>query len=147
MSPIRPVLLAAGALGVGALAFVLVNETNASKAAANQEQIARGRYLVHDLAMCIDCHSPRGERGEFIEGKHLSGSPLGFAPTVPMPAWADVAPAIAGLPNYTDEQAVHFLMTTERPNGQPPARPPMPHYRMSAADAGAVVAYLRSVAP
>lgn len=94
--------------------------------------------------MCADCHSPRGERGVFIAGKEYTGAPLGFAPTVPMPAWADSAPFIAGLPNYTTEQAVKFFMTGDRPTGIP-ARPPMPAYRMNQADAEAVVAYLKSL--
>jgi len=108
--------------------------------------VERGRYLVEQVAMCGDCHSPRGEKGLFVAGKEYTGSPLGFAPTVPMPAWADTASYIAGLPNYTTEQAVKFLMTGERPAGVP-VRPPMPEYRMNQADAEAVVAYLKSVKP
>lgn len=127
-----------------ALLTVLLS-SGASFAHANStESIQRGRYLVEQVAMCADCHSPRGEKGLFIVGKEYTGSPLGFAPTVPMPAWADTAPLIAGLPNYMTEQAVKFLMTGERPTGVP-VRPPMPEYRMSKADAEAVVAYLKSV--
>jgi mono/diheme cytochrome c family protein len=106
--------------------------------------IERGRYLVENVGMCADCHSPRGEKGLFIPGKAYTGSPLGFAPTVPMPAWAGEAPLIAGLPNYTAAQAVKFLMTGERPTGIP-VRPPMPEYRFNRADAEAMVAYLKSV--
>jgi len=106
--------------------------------------IARGSYLVNQVGMCNDCHSPRGERGEFIPGKQLTGSVLGFAPTVPMPVWAPAAPAIAGLEGFTTEQAVHFFMAGERPGGAPP-RPPMPEYRMNHDDAQAIVAYLKSL--
>lgn len=105
--------------------------------------LERGRYLIFNVAGCVDCHSPMNERGEFIAGKHLTGAVLAFAPTVPMP-WAPAAPSIAGLEGYTDEQAVKFLMTGERPNGVPP-RPPMPAYRLNAEDARAVVAYLKSL--
>ena len=107
--------------------------------------IERGRYLVHQVAMCIDCHSPRGEKGVFLEGKHLTGASLDFAATVPMP-WAPFAPGLLGLENFTTEQAVKFFMTGERPTGQP-VRPPMPAYRMSEADARVVTAYLKSLAP
>ena len=107
--------------------------------------IERGRYLVHQVAMCIDCHSPRGEKGVFLEGKHLTGATLDFAATVPMP-WAPFAPGLVGLENFTTEQAVKFFMTGERPTGQP-VLPPMPAYRMSEADARAVTAYLKSLAP
>jgi mono/diheme cytochrome c family protein len=57
-----------------------------------------------------------------------------------------VAPPIAGLPNFTDEEAIVFLMTGVRPNGSRPL-PPMPAYRLSRPEAADVVAYLRSVAP
>lgn len=107
--------------------------------------IERGRYLVHQVAMCIDCHSPRGEKGVFLEGKHLTGASFDFAATVPMP-WAPFAPCLVGLENFTTEQAVKFFMTGERPTGQP-VLPPMPAYRMSEADARAVTAYLKSLAP
>lgn len=138
MSPqtlIKPATLLALACGLGSM-------LHANPAAT----VERGRYIVEQVAMCSDCHSPRGETGQFIVGKEHTGSPLGFAPTVPMPAWADSAPYIAGLPNYTTEQAVKFLMTGERPTGVP-VRPPMPEYRMTKADAEAVVAYLKSSKP
>ncbi|AOS43886.1 Cytochrome c [Lacunisphaera limnophila] len=106
--------------------------------------IERGRYLVHDVAGCVDCHSPRDEKGQFLADRHLTGAVLGFAPTVPMP-WAPAAPSIAGLEGYTTEQAVTFLMTGTRPSGVPPL-PPMPAYRLNQADARAVVAYLQSLA-
>lgn len=105
--------------------------------------VERGRYLVHDVAGCVDCHSPRDEKGQFLADKHLTGAVLGFAPTVPMP-WAPAAPSIAGLEGYTEAQAVKFLMTGERPSGVPPL-PPMPAYRLNAEDAKAVVAYLKSL--
>lgn len=109
-------------------------------------EIEHGRYLVHNVAMCIDCHSPRTPEGQFIEDRHLTGSPLAFAATVPMP-WAPFAPPIAGLPpHYTRESMVHFLTTGERPVGLPTVLPPMPSVRMNEADAIAVTAYLESLA-
>lgn len=105
--------------------------------------IERGRYLVFDVAGCVDCHSPRNEQGQFLADRHLTGAVLAFAPTVPMP-WAPAAPAIAGLEGYTEAQAIKFLMTGERPSGVPPL-PPMPAYRLNEADAKAVVAYLKSL--
>ncbi len=107
--------------------------------------VARGRYLVEDVIGCADCHAPRNERGEFIKAQWLMGAPLPFAPTVPMPAWAPVAPPIAGLPTMTDEQAVKFLREGTRPDGSRP-RPPMPELRLNEADARAVTAYLKSLA-
>jgi mono/diheme cytochrome c family protein len=107
--------------------------------------LARGRYLVERVGMCADCHSVRNEKGQFVAELWLQGAPLGFAPTVPMPAWASAAPAIAGLPTMTDEQALAFFTSGARPDGSH-SRPPMPEYRFERADAEAVVAYLRSLA-
>ena len=113
-------------------------------AADPSAKVARGKYLVENVGMCADCHSPRGPGGAFDQSRWLQGAPLGFAATVPMPAWAEVAPPIAGLHNYTDEQAVAFLSTGKTISGQP-LRPPMPQYRFNTEDAEAVVAYLRSL--
>lgn len=127
---------------LGALGLTLTSDLAAE---TKSPAIERGRYLVHQVAMCVDCHSPRGEKGVFIADQHLTGAPLGFAATGPMP-WAPFAPAIAGMDNYTAEQAVKFFMTGERPSGMP-VLPPMPEYRLNQADAEAVVAYLKSLAP
>jgi hypothetical protein len=61
------------------------------------------------------------------------------------PGWADKSTNIAGLPGWTDQQAVKFLMTGLAYNDLP-ARPPMPPYRFNQKDAEAMVAYLRSLA-
>lgn len=128
------------------LAVLLLGAGTVLTAAASEPDAAlieRGRYLVTAIGGCNDCHTPRNQRGEIVPGTELTGSALPFAPTVPMPAWAPVAPAIAGLPGYTTEQGITFLMTGMRPVGTPP-RPPMPEFRLNREDAAAVVAYLKS---
>lgn len=138
------VLLAAFA--VGGLGLAGCSDTRAAKAETT-DKVARGRYLVHDVATCVDCHSPRQPDGSFVPGRHLTGSPLAFVPTVPMP-WANYAPPVAGMPGgYTEASLKRFLMTGERPGGLPAPRPPMPAYRFDEADADAVVAYLKSLVP
>lgn len=102
----------------------------------------RGRYLVEKVGLCIDCHSPRDEKGQFVAERWLQGSPIPFAPTVPMP-WANAAPPLAGLPTLSDAQALHFLTQGELPGGRMP-RPPMPPYRFTPEDARDVIAYLRA---
>jgi mono/diheme cytochrome c family protein len=108
----------------------------------NSAQVARGKYLVQRVAMCGDCHTPRDDKGMPLPGKELAGAPLGFKPLAPMP-WATTAPDIAGLPGWKDAQIVTFL-TTGKLDGKAP-NPPMPEYQLSAADARAVVAYLRTL--
>lgn len=113
---------------------------------ARQGDAAHGRYLVERVGMCIDCHSPRDEKGEFVAERWLQGAVLPFTPAVPMP-WAPVAKPIAGLPTLTDEQALTFLTTGVLPGGRRPL-PPMPPYAFSAEDARDVIAYLRApIAP
>ena len=107
-------------------------------------RLVRGRYLVEHIGLCADCHSPRNEKGEFVRELWLKGAALPFQPTVPMP-WSPAAPPIAGLPSMTEAQAVAFMQTGKRPDGSTP-RPPMPEFRFNAADASAVVAYLKSLA-
>jgi hypothetical protein len=58
--------------------------------------------------------------------------------------WADAAPALAGLPSFTEEQAEKILEDGTGPNGET-LRPPMRSYHMSPADARAIVAYLKSL--
>ena len=133
-------------VAAGLLAMTIVNNSSAApgKSSSKQQQIAHGEYLVKAIGQCGDCHTPMNEKGEFIQGKWLQGKKLEFAPTVPMPVWADTSPNIAGLPGWNHEKAVQFFMTGLAPNGQP-ARPPMPQYKMNRADAEAVVAYLESL--
>ena len=115
----------------------------AEEPAAN---LARGKYLVENVARCGDCHSPKNEKGEPIPGKELRGAPLFFKPASPVPDWSAQAPNIAGLRAYEDAAAVKFLMTGIAYNDLPP-RPPMPQYHLNKDDAEAIVAYLKSLSP
>ena len=93
-------------------------------------KIARGKYLVENVAHCGDCHSPHNEKGEPVSGKELRGATLTFKPITPMPIWADKAPNIAGMRGWEQEDAVKFFMTGLAYNDLP-ARPPMPQYKMN----------------
>lgn len=125
-------------------ASLLAAATAAFAQAPDDAVVARGRYLVENVVGCADCHSARDQHGQIIPAQHLMGAPLPFAPTVPMPAWAAASTPIAGLPGYTDEQAVTLFTKGTKPDGQMP-RPPMPQFRLTDDDARAVVAYLRSL--
>lgn len=128
---------------ISSILFLTATGLRADPAPAPETLIARGRYLVEGVGLCADCHTPRNEKGEFVLAHWLRGAPIGFTPSVPMP-WAPAAPPIAGLPSMSAEDAVKFLMEGKRPDGTMP-RPPMPPYRLSAADARAMVAYLKSL--
>ena len=113
-------------------------------AAAEKNKISHGKYLVERVAMCIDCHSPRNEKGEFIKEKWLAGSVIDFVPTHPMPNWASKAPALAGLTGWNETDMIQLMETAMAP-GNVPLNPPMPAYKMNKKDATAVVAYLKSL--
>jgi len=151
MKTYRSIVIAASVVVLSTIGIVAFAEsssqpTNKKHFSENPQLVKRGEYMVHNVVLCIDCHSPRGERGEFIEGRHLTGSVLGFAPSVPMPAWAPAAPPIAGMPaGWSEDALVQFLRTGERPYNLPSVRPPMPPYRLNQADAEAVAAYLHAL--
>jgi mono/diheme cytochrome c family protein len=117
-----------------------------AQAQASDRQIVRGRYLVENVGMCGDCHTPRGAMGQPDLQRPMAGTALDFRPTISVPDWAESAPAIAGpqARGWTRAQMVDFLKTGARPDGSM-ARPPMPMIRFTADDAEAVAAYLASL--
>ena len=137
-------ILSVVAVALFAVPFLMGQSKTSHSASA--AVIARGKYLVESVGMCGDCHTPRNEKGEFIKEQWLQGAPFPFKPINPMPVWADKSVNIAGLPGWDKDAAIKFMMTGVAYNGLP-ARPPMPEYRFNRADAEAVVAYLRSLAP
>lgn len=104
--------------------------------------VARGRYLVNHASLCIDCHTPHGPHGPLME-QHLHGGPLPFKPTIEMP-WAEAAPRLAGMLIFNETHVRTLLTTGKRPDGSMP-RPPMPPYRLTVADADAIIAYIKTV--
>jgi mono/diheme cytochrome c family protein len=115
-------------------------------ASSGAQSLARGKYLVEQVGMCDDCHTPRDATGAPIAAQSLQGAPIAFRPVHAMP-FAVFAPRLAGLPgHFTPAEMAAFLQTGKRPDGSTP-RPPMPGYRLSKADAWAVVDYLQSLKP
>lgn len=111
----------------------------------NRDPVERGWYLVHDVAMCIQCHTPRTSEGELQTEQLLEGAPLPVSGPYPNQQWATRAPKLAGLPGgWSDAELATFLETGETPTGVR-VRPPMPQFRMHDKDATAVAAYLKSL--
>src|SRR5579863_714649 len=113
-------------------------------APATKNEIERGRYLAEEIAKCTECHTPRKADGELDAGAWLRGAPIWIRPVAPIANWADRAPALAGLPSFTEEQAEKVLEDGTGPNGEA-LRPPMHIYHMAPADARAIIAYLKSL--
>ena len=107
--------------------------------------ISRGKYLVERVAMCVQCHTPRNQTGELLETRYLQGGPVPVsAPPNFRIDWAYKAPAIAGLPGYTIQDGIKLLTEGITPDGRVP-KAPMPKFRLTRADAEAVVTYLKSL--
>ena len=111
---------------------------------ATKAEVERGRYLVEEVAKCPECHTPRKPNGELDSTAWLRGAPIWIKPVAAIPNWADQAPALAGLPSFTEAQAEKVLEDGTGPNGED-LRPPMHIYHMSPAEARAIVAYLKSL--
>src|SRR3954467_4042434 len=111
---------------------------------AKPGQIEHGRYIAEEIAKCSECHTPRTGLGALDRTRWLQGASIWIEPIPHFPNWADRAPALAGLPGYSDEQMRRVLQQGMGVNGQP-LQPPMHEYHMNAADSQAVIAYLRSL--
>ena len=106
--------------------------------------IAHGRYLAEQVAMCVQCHSGRDAQGNIIDAELFLGGPIPFAPPWPND-WANRAPRNKGLPGYTDEQALRLLTEGAIGRDGKQLRPPMPRFHMTTQDAADVIAFLRSL--
>jgi hypothetical protein len=106
---------------------------------ANIALVNRGRYIVEDVAVCSQCHTPRNSAGNLERGQWLEGAPLWLLPAQPMGDWPLQAPRIAGSPGGSDADMIRLLTTGVWRDGQR-LRPPMPQFRMSREDAESVVA-------
>lgn len=106
--------------------------------------VERGRYIVENVAMCGQCHTPRSGNGVLIMSQWLNGAAVPVKTPEHIRSWAEYAPRIAGLAQFTEEQAVRLLMEGVSRTGTM-LRNPMPPYRMSRQDAQDVVLYLKSL--
>jgi mono/diheme cytochrome c family protein len=118
-----------------------------NKAAGGGDLVARGKYIVEDVAKCGNCHTPLlagGEHGELDHSRWLAGAPTPYLPAQPTSDWPINCPRLAGTLPTTNEGMITLLTTAVWIDGKP-LRSPMPRFHMTRADAEAVVAYLRSL--
>jgi len=138
-------LLAVASVGISTRAIKQAAAKPAEpKSASKQGDVARGKYLVEDVAMCGECHTPRDASGTLRQDRWLQGAPTWIAPVQPDSKWAWNAPTLAGFPGYSEADAVNILEKGIGANGQPIQRP-MHLYHMSHEDQLAIVAYLKSL--
>ena len=120
----------------------------ASGSAQDAQVVERGRYLTLEVGKCQDCHTPRAESGELDKEKWMKGAVLDFAPLKEVKGWhktsPDLTPAGRLWSRWGEPALLKFLQTGLAPNGKP-ADQPMPAYKLTKADAEAVVAYLKTL--
>lgn len=132
-------------LSVGSLSTIVAfpKDSPTEQTAAAQAQIAHGKYLVHHVAQCIQCHTPRDAQGELIESRLLTGAVIPVVGPKSDAPWAAESVDLAGLGNYSVSFVRYLLIHGKRPDGTKP-KSPMPTFNLSPADADAVIAYLKS---
>jgi mono/diheme cytochrome c family protein len=131
------------ALGLTSLGFAQ-RTANGNTGGQDRGDVERGRYLVEDVAMCGECHTPRRANGDLKTDAWLQGASIWIRPVAPIQPWADTAPPLAGMPSFTDEQFATILEKGTGPEGES-LRPPMHIYHMHHEDAKAIIAYLKSL--
>ena len=116
-------------------------------AGKNGGDVARGKYLVEGAAMCGECHTPRNSDGSLDRSRWLQGAPITWGPSGGGTSnWPLTAPRIGGNPPASDADMIKLLTTGVWTTGKSLRFPMMP-FRMSPADAKAVVSYLKSLTP
>lgn len=131
-----------------AAGLLLAAQIGASSA-QDDARIARGKYLMEGVVACGNCHVARGEKGEPVFSRGLSGGMV-----FDEPPFRAVAPNITpdpetGIGKWTDAQLGKTIREGLRPDGSL-IGPPMPiefYRRMSDEDLAAIIAYLRMQPP
>lgn len=117
-------------------------------AADDADAVARGKYLVNDVAKCQECHTPRNDKGELDETQWLKGATLDFQPTHEVKGWHKTAPDLTStgrlFQRWGEDGLVKFMETAANPRGGK-ADPPMPAYKLRPDDAKAIVEYLKTL--
>ncbi len=140
---VRSSIAAIGLVGAVVAATTL---GQAAESTPEAKLIERGRYLAHDVAMCVVCHSPKDPAGNVIKGQEFRGDIMPVKSPFPRgEEWAVNAPALGPLVRGM-EPAIYDLLRTgiSARTGKAP-RGPMPPFRLSDEDARAVIAYLKTV--
>jgi len=134
-------------VSLGALLLVAVQlsgQQPAAPAAPLNGSLEHGRYIVESVAMCFECHSTRDHQGNIAQGTRFMGGPMPMRP--PWAGdWPLRIPRIAGLPGYTNEEAVRLLTRGAIKRDGTQLRYPMPRFRMTSQDAADVITFLRSL--
>ncbi|QCB46283.1 c-type cytochrome [Hydrogenophaga sp. PAMC20947] len=131
------------------LPTLLVCHGGALWAQQNTALVERGKYLVNGVVACGNCHFPRGDKGQPLFEKGLSGGMPFDEPGFNAIA-ANITPdPETGIGRWTDAELAKAIREGVRPD-KTIIGPPMPmgFYRnISDDDLAAIIAYLRAQPP
>ena len=119
-----------------------------SPASADDQQVARGRYLVV-ISGCSDCHTPGALLGTPDMKRYLGGSDVGFSiPGQGVFVGQQLTPdKETGIGSWTSDQIITALRLGKRPDGSA-LSPVMPYPALSSLtdeDAQAIAAFLKTI--
>ncbi|MBE2242287.1 MAG: c-type cytochrome [Burkholderiaceae bacterium] len=111
------------------------------------DKVRYGEYLAN-IGHCMDCHTPRDDKGMLMRAQWGAGGQA-----IPGP-WGvsisrNLTPGPGGLKDWTDAQIAHTIRSGLDRKGQP-LKPPMAFWfykNIDDAEMAALIAYLRSLAP
>lgn len=105
-------------------------------ASSDPAAIERGRYLVHKVSLCVECH------GDDLGGKLVTDTPL-------TRLWGtNLTKGRGGVgTTYTDADFVRAMTHGVKKDGRSVIFMPSQDYKFTAADVSALIAYIRSVPP
>ncbi len=115
------------------------------KAPSPRDKLKYGKYLA-DIGHCMECHTPRNEKGELVLANLGAGGQVIEGP------WGKTVSrnlTPTGLKDWSDGQIAKAIRDGVDRNGQP-YRPPMAYtfYKnINDADMSALITYLRSLKP
>lgn len=117
------------------------------------ERLARGKYLVNHVALCLDCHSQRDWKlatGPLIPGTEgMGGEEFNEGMGIPGVVYArNITPA--GIGNWTDGELVRTIITGAIGDGKKahalfPLMPYLSYGEMAEEDIFSIVAFIRSL--
>lgn len=149
---ITVVVLVIGTVAYVTLALPNVGDAENIKVDITPQRVAHGKYLANNVALCVDCHSPRDE-AKFAGpidttllgaggGKFTANE--GFPGNVTVP---NITPS--SLKDWTDGELFRAITTGQRKDGSAifPLMP-WPYYsKMDREDIYDIIAYIRTLKP
>lgn len=126
-------------------------EAEAEESISDEERakLARGKYLVDDVAGCGDCHTPGGDNPD--PRRYLAGVDCMLEDTTHAVGGclssANLTNDSSGLARRSDAEIKAMILDGRRPEGTPlhPLMPYWVYHNMKDEDADAIVTYLRRV--